>query len=384
MTARRKAFTLVELVASAAVLAIIMVLLTQATNSMLKLWRNSDERISSFQGARAAFERIGSSLEQATLQPYFDYLNASGQTRAQLAASDPSEIFQPARYARMSELQFISGHSADLVPGGSDLITPGHAVFFQAPLGHTEIEDYRKLDDLLNGCGFYVEYADDSGNWPDFIQNMNTGTNHSYRLVEWTQPAELLDVYNQTAKADYSRAWFGPTFLPSPGSNSTGLQTTPRVLTEHVPLLVFLPKLARGEEQKLASAAYQENLAGTYLSPNYEYDSRAWQQGYDGNITGSLGGIERTQLMRNQLPPLIDVVMLVVDSRIAKRLATGTTPPDQIAPPDALFQTAQSGGDNLFQTDLDTYITQLVDNSINFRVFRTTVTLKGAKWSNEN
>jgi len=379
------AFSLVELVVSMAVLLVIMLLLTQATDSMLKLWRDSDERISSFQGARAAFERIGTSLEQATLQPYFDYVNASGDTRSQHAATASGTPFRPVRYARMSELHFLAGHSANLIPEGSRTLTPGHTVLFQAPLGNTEITSYRKLDHLLNSAGFYVEFGDDSPNWPDFIQNLaSDAQGHAYRLVEWTQPAELLDVYNQTARPDYSRDWFSDTFLAPPSTAASNLQTAPRVIAEHVPLLVFLPKLARGEEAKLEGVAYQENLAGTYLCPNYEYDSRAWQQGYPGNISGNLGGIPRTQLMRNQLPPLIDVVMIVVDSRDARRLQTGTTPPAELAVPASLFQNAQQNAENLFEQDLDTYVQQLIDASINFRMFRTTVTLKGAKWSNES
>ena len=113
----RHGFTLLELMISMAVLAIIMVLVFQMLSATQRARSDSRARLSTFKEARVAFESITRRLSQATLNTYWDYeFTGTGRSR------------RPIDYQKQSDLHFVFGETADLI-GKGDIHT-GHAVFF--------------------------------------------------------------------------------------------------------------------------------------------------------------------------------------------------------------------------------------------------------------
>ena len=88
---RHRGFTLVELLVSTAILAIILLVIFSITQQTGRVWKSSQAKIEAFQGARAAFESITRKLGQATLNGYYDYFDGSGRT-----PRDPAYDGQPA------------------------------------------------------------------------------------------------------------------------------------------------------------------------------------------------------------------------------------------------------------------------------------------------
>ena len=66
-------FTLVEVLVSMAVLALILGLLLGITSHTQKTWLRSQANGEQFQSARAGFERLSRHLSQAILNTYWDY-----------------------------------------------------------------------------------------------------------------------------------------------------------------------------------------------------------------------------------------------------------------------------------------------------------------------
>jgi uncharacterized protein (TIGR02599 family) len=387
-------FTLVEMLVSITIMLMLMGILASVTSMVSQAWRKSSGGTSSFQKARAGFEALTQTLSQATLTTYLDYVNSAGQYRNTSNAAS----FLPATFQRASELHFVSGPSATggagggvLVPGGSAALTPGHAIFFQAPLGRSTNGSYQPLDSSLNEVGFYVQYSSDQNDWPSFLQS-SVGNNYRYRLMEWMPSTENTAVYYSTSLSSYDFSWVEsclPSIGVSPASvtlgNTTVNQESPRVLADNVVLLVILPKLAPGDETELNGNSPPDS-PGTMLCPKYEYDSRAWQSGYTGGVSGQVGSGSNSHnlsdLMRNQLPPLVDVVMIAISDKDMARIQSqygNTATPSANSP---LTLPANSFTDSTkLQADLQTYEQQLIAGHISFRTFSTTVQIQGAKWS---
>src|SRR3954454_23767872 len=93
----QSAFTTVELLVSMTLLAGVMVLLVGPVDQTKRVWRRSSEKVTQFQGARAAFESMTRRLSQATLNTYYRAFDTDiGLEKANM------------RFRRQSELQFIS------------------------------------------------------------------------------------------------------------------------------------------------------------------------------------------------------------------------------------------------------------------------------------
>ena len=69
-TARRAAFTLVEMLVSVTFLVILMMLVTQLVGIVQRGWVRTSSKVSQFREARLAFDLISRSLSQATLNTY--------------------------------------------------------------------------------------------------------------------------------------------------------------------------------------------------------------------------------------------------------------------------------------------------------------------------
>jgi len=170
-SAKMQGFTLVELLVSTAIIALIMLMLVQVTNNISGAWRSTAEKVEKFQGARDGFEAMTRRISQATLNTYWDYYDISGVARTQSTAPGQFLAFS---YGRQSDLRFISGPmwGQGLGPSGAGVpwgITtastatsgfvsywPTHGIFFQAPLGTVAYLDqpfYSALDNMLNTWG---------------------------------------------------------------------------------------------------------------------------------------------------------------------------------------------------------------------------------------
>ena len=144
----RRGVTLLELLISMVVVALLMVLTMQIVSSISSLWIRMSGRVESFAAARAGFDAMTRSVEQATLKSYFAYADASGNPvplinpSSNLGGLDRSKI--PTKYLRASDLHFLVEESSDILAGASSSSTPGYAIFFQAPLGRGAIPPSRR------------------------------------------------------------------------------------------------------------------------------------------------------------------------------------------------------------------------------------------------
>lgn len=337
-----RGFTLIELLVSVAILAILLLVIVSMTDATRRTWTFTSGRIEAFRGAREAFEAITSKLSQATLNTYWDYDNPAN----------------PTTYSRQSELRFLSGDAAELT-SGTNVRT--HGVFFHAPLGYVQDSNYADLGNLLNTCGFFVEFGGDKDWRPGFV---NQGSNppperFRSRLMEMVTPAESLTIYDEAMKATggnsgYTESsWFKAAFDGTAPFTATSRPI--RVLAENVVALVLLPKLPT-----------QEDPTGTRLAPTYRYDS-------------TVGKSDASINSKNQLPPVVQVTMVAVDETSFARLQSGSSPPN-MAP---IYANCSFSDASKYEADLRQLEENLKALNLNYRIFTMNVALKTAKWSRE-
>lgn len=315
-----RAFTIIELLAATAVMAIIMVVIFGITQQIANAWRSTNSRVEAVQGARAAFDILTRTLGQATLNTYYDY----------------DDLTNPTRYRRNSDLQFIAGKA--LVPSQ---VT--QAVFFQAPLGYSNKASFEHLDSALNSTGFYIQYGADPLR-PAFLDALGSNkpaTRHRFRLMQFFQPTQNLSVYADAG----STGWFTAALASS--------DPPVHQIAENVIALVILPQ----------ASSLDGNPAP--LVSDYEYDSTKGASSSPQPATA------------HQLPPLVEVVMVVIDEPSAQRLGNPASAPDVGL--DGLF--LDSSSEAKLENDIAELERRLSVKNIGYRVFRTKVPLPGAKWS---
>lgn len=443
---RLTAFTLIELLVSTTIIALLMVVMLTMTNQMSKTWRYTTEKVEKFQSARDGFEAMTRRLSQATLNTYWDYVDANGKVRSQFLASNVHDNsllskFVPKTYGRMSELRFVSGPmSLPLspltttagTPPLNPLIDPGwipdmakfptHGVFFQAPLGvvtedvnstNTYGAKYGSMDNALNTWGYFVETGDYDER-PPFITDRITPKRWRCRLMELRLPSEKMGLYDG-ATTDTSNNWF-QSWLSIPSGNVPPRPT--RVLAENVMALIIWPKLSKEDED--ARTAITAPGAQSVLCPNYAYTSNpkpdplnspkpynrssgvVWNGVLTDNVA-EIGGVNPV----NQLPPVVQVTMIAIDERSAKRLAElhGPNSSDTANKYTLGFDLSQrfltacsfnraespttkkgtpftrSKYESYMDQDIDEYCKELAAQGVTFRVFSTNVSIRGAKWS---
>lgn len=340
---RHKAFSLVELLVSAAIMAALLLILLAVSNQVSSIWRLTAGKIEQFRHSREAFDRISRRLSQATLNTYWDY-------------DDPAA---PSRYVRQSELRFLSGPTETLTglpPEGRR--RPGHGLFFQATLGMAQPGqgDLAGLNSLLNTWGYFVEFGSNADFRPAVLDASPVPPSYRFRLCELIQPADKVSLYDHTsgrnpdgtpkASSYAGNDWFAP------AANASGATRPVHVLAENVIALIILPKLSGDEDP-----------SGTALAPNFTYDSTATRS-------------DPALNPKNQLPPQVTLTMVALDENSAKRIEEGSSMPDLGL--DGLFLTASE-----YENDLNKLREKLTKLSLDFRIFTTTVPLREARWSNE-
>lgn len=273
---RRRAFTLLELLVSVAVLALLLIGLTSLLSMTMRSYKQTTGKLETFEASRAAFDTMARTLRQATLLSTLGY-------------DDPKA---PAKYLLKSDLHFVSGRQSDLALSLAGTGTT-HAVFFQAPLGVSDNSTLAPAISLLNTVGYFIAYGKDPDR-PAVIEDL-TPTRYRYRLFQYLPPREKMTVYEKTLK---TASEGGDSFLVGDDTYSgtdwfTGDVNTLedcRVLAENVVALAILP-VSRAET----------------VPADYTWNSRK---------------------QSNQLPGTLKIAMAVVDETSFARLENSPTAPD--------------------------------------------------------
>lgn len=318
---RQAAFTILEVLVSAALLTIVALVSFSIVSSISSAWKEQKARVSAFEGARVGFEILTERLSQATLNTYWDY-------------NDPA---RPTRYIRQSDLHFILGEADSILPDSIDNVVTD-SVFFIAPLGFGGTTATQPLFKMLTACGFYVRFSDDLDR-PDFLTS-RVPSRFRYRLYQYLQPGEELSIFTDSNP----RGWY-----------QDALESNSFPMIDNVVGLIL-----------------KANYRGTTdLVSTYAYDSQS--------VAG--GSSAEPPITFNQLPSSLSVALVVIDEDSARRLADrfGTQPPDlqPEAPPgdDAANYAAYL---QAWEDKLKNFVPR-----INYRILTAEVPIKGAKWSSQ-
>jgi len=321
----RSGFTLLELLVSMTLLALVLVVLLNVTDQVQKIYRSTRGKTEQFREARIAFESLTRRLSQATLNTYWDY-------------NDP---VTPTRYHRQSELRFRAGRATVLLPAGTQTTT--HGVFFQGPTGYVSNSVNSGLENLLNTSGYFIEFGDDSAIRPGILP-ASIPLKNRFRLYELVEPSESLSVYRYTSGNPLFTGldWFRDPLAASP--------RPARVLASNIVALIIWPK-----DPQNAS-----------LATDYNYD------------TSPDADLAAQAIQEHQLPPILQVTMVAIDEASAGRLeaTNGTTAPDLVQ---ASWFTQSNQAQ--FDQDLKDLKSRLLAEKVNFRIFTSNVSISGAKWS---
>ena len=210
------------------------------------------------------------------------------------------------------------------------------------------------------------------------------GARYRYRLMEVAQPAERNGIYDSTCEIDpltnlatysWDLRWIGKLILTAP-SDPTQALLEKQPLAENIITMALLPRLSSFQSTNLAE-----------LTKDFSYDSRSWE---------IMGTIPDPRL-RNQLPPLIELIIVSIDEPSAQRLAEQYGGADRSSPPfdnpavkaivdlSALFKDPTKleadPSDPTQKTDLQTLEDGLNKLQVGYRIFRTVVAMHGAKWT---
>ncbi len=324
---RHRAFTLVELLTASTVFVILLGFLLLATNQTTRTWRRATQTLETFRSAREVFDVVRRQLGEATLNPYWAY-------QYQLIGGEAV----PGAYRRESDLHFLCG---------PDLAGTSHALFFQAPQGATRTpQKFGAMNQLLNDLGFYITYGPDTPWRPSVAASLPVV--NRYRLIQLTRPSEESGPFSRTRADDW--------YTSAVDATASGFAERNVPLGEDIIAIAFLPKRSPADE-----------AANGKLPGGFTYDSRAGAANTPQPVTA------------NQLPPLVEVILIAVERGAAARLAqaSGATPPE------AISKTLENRLEDatLLETDLEEIATALRSHGLEHRVFRATVPIQAAKWS---
>ncbi len=381
--AARAAFSLIELMVSVAVLSLILVIVFQMLEQMQKTWKRTRQTVAEFKDARSGFEEMNRRIGQATMNAYYGY-DYKDATLNGIKTRYGREII------RQSELHFACGPSSILFRGATAKAVgsrPGHAIFFQAPFGfcYDRARDdksrlqFEQLNNLLNAWGYYVEFNTDEMDRPRFLNTLRNAPKPRprYRLMEFRQPTEYLQVYKLGLRDLVSPQqkeiyrWFADGLFSVNSTWNTQLEPskdetffrTVRPIAENIIAMVIQPR----EAASPTSAKKPEDLA-----PDFNYDTRRWQWSSPTNPISIL--------TRHQLPPILDVSFIAIDeasfATFAIRTGIEDVSKDPKLVPDELF----IKGSKLVE-DFDEIEKLLRALKLDYRIFNTSIRLRESKWT---
>lgn len=314
----RAAFSLLEALVATAVLILLVTVLFSTLDNSSRALRRANAQMEAFQEARTAFDTLVRSLRSATLNTYWEYDNPT----------------QPKRYIRQSELHFVARPGSAAGPGQD-------GIFFQSARSYnTDQGGGRALTGVLNTCGFYVEFGPDSP--PAGIP-----VRHRHRLRQLLLPGEQMTAYRSGAANDFR--WFSDYWNES------------ATLADNVILLLAWPKLK--------SPLDPNDPDSDSLTSDYSYNSR----------TGARDDPQPPTA--NQMPPLIELTMVVIDEASAARMEAGNAAPAQITAALAgLFETSTRADYEKDMAELERRLQASVP-PIAYRIFHTTLPIEESQWS---
>lgn len=356
----RAAFTLVEMMVTAMLIAFLAAIMITALTHVSAVWQRTAGKSEQFREARDAFEIMTTRLAQATLDTHWEYDNPA----------------QPTRYRRDSNLRFISGPASELLgEPPADTLWSTHAVFFQAPFGVSDIPAYQGHENLLCTWGYHLAVADDLKLRPPFLTPKTVPVRVRPRLMELWHPSEKNSIFKFTGGplgVTYSgREWFR---APLAG-------TTPpaHVLAENIVALIITPRLAPAEEEEVKGGSASADPDRSPLAPEYLYDSAPLSASYRGD-----GRHQDPRLNPvHQLPPMLQVSLVAVDEMTAASLGYTTKKLDPLSLDGRFEKSGDYGSDMLQIGAADSLENQLIARRGNYRIFTTNVVIRGAKWSRE-
>lgn len=351
-----------------AILSVLMLIISQMLGQMQRTWSSSVSKLSHFRDGRRVFDVMKRNLSQATLNTYLRYLYAGGGPNPFSpfgSGPNAAEVGNtlPTQYVRFSELQFICGPLRLVMPGASDQRNPGHGLFFYAPLGFSSGPS--NMPSALNGRGYFVEYGGDGSFRPPFVQG-RVSERFRYRLMEYLLPTENITVYDNTLPF----AAYTAKFQQWAEGNVTAWS---RPVADNIVALYVSPKspvALGGGVVGGAQGGTSGNDGRSGIAPNYFFNSA------DPSFLG--GGVQPAY--SHQLPPAVELVMVVIDEQSAVNLARtrGDSAPLDLG---SLGLFSQGASDAGFRQDLQRLQDYMNDQKINFRVFTSTVALRNSRWN---
>ncbi|MEQ1859899.1 MAG: prepilin-type N-terminal cleavage/methylation domain-containing protein [Chthoniobacteraceae bacterium] len=405
----REGFTLIEVMVASLIVVILAGILISATDLTARSFQRTSAKIEQFSEARRGFEVLTRRLAEATLNTYWDYYDKNGNprpttnTRRNESNYDVFKNFVPAAYGRQSELRFVSGpmntgpKDEQIDPTGT-ADRPTHGVFFQAPIGEVDDRDtIGMLDQSLNCWGYFLEVDDDTKFIPKPLTDLVQPRRRS-RLLEFRQPTEHNPIYwppfagaASAQKAEIRNWWF------IGGAAVSGIDTEMdrpvRVVSENIIALLIIPRLSRNDELARQNdpnlkfnGADDDRIV---LSPTYFFDSAL-------NTTRLLPNKPLTASERpedvnpkNQLPPTVQVVIVALDETSARNLDEDPTtkgkPGFDLKLEEIFKRSLRLEDDRTTDKPSDGELSELeaklIAKRLAYRIFNTTVIIRGAKWS---
>ena len=380
-------FTLVEMLVSLVILAILILVLSGLISGLRIAVASTTTQIGEFQEARDAFETMTRRIGQATLNSYDDI--------------NPTLTSSTNGYSRASELRFRVGNAQTLISASNTLATtniyPTIAIFFHAPLGYTNNPANAGLMNLLNTCGYYLEWASDGlangaaaglNIQPQFLARAAhpIAPRYRMRLMELLEPSENISIYNYTsgpaASGTGTQSWYyhGLDWFTNP---ITQTQAAPPIhsIADNIVFLAFLPMVAPQNAQEPLGG--NPDGTSTDIVGNSSNNSAQPPYNYDSSVSS---GLNPDSL--NRLPPIVWVMMIAVDEKTFSRYESGRTNPSADPSTDLGISPASNGGTFLTNAsytyrmgsasqtgDVPSVITALTTHHINYRIYTAAVPL---------
>jgi uncharacterized protein (TIGR02599 family) len=324
----QRGFTLFEILVATTISIVLVAIISQITSSVIKTTASTSSKIDAFAAARLGFNLLNQRLSKATLNTFWAY----------------DDSLNPTVYLRQSDLQFT-------IRPNQQNSGYGQEVYLVAPETYSGSSSLRSVSGLLNACSFFVQYGDNQ----TFRASTETGSRFRYRLMQGFQPTESRAVFNNFYTTG-SQGWI--TDIVNNGGNPVTSGSWVSPLADNVIALLFWPRVSKADDS-----------TGTRLTGSsnaYAYDSRS-------NATATTQPITA-----NQLPPVVQITMVMISEASAQRLDThSSTPP-------AAVEAALNGkftDVTKYDADLVKMESILVQNHIAYQVFTTAVPLKESKWS---